>query len=157
MTDTSIHRCRQDGTHDGNGAYAHIEWGTRVSPLGNQNSKALTIVQPAGTSQITPATYEAVGSIIVEADTDQSYNIVYTLVDDFRSVSKTVRLSTAYVLIDVYHTGRGIAFGKVSERDEKLEISADLLTIMHTPGGQMIDVRASLIAGQVVYYTDPET
>ena len=157
LTDTSIHRCRQDGTHDDNGAYAHIEWGTKVSPLGNQNSKALTIVQPEGTSQITPATYEAIGSIIVEADTDQSYNIVYTLVDDFRSVSKTVRLSTAYVLIDVYHTGRGIAFGKVSERDEKLEISADLLTIMHTPGGQMIDVRASLIAGQVVYYTDPET
>ena len=155
LTTTAIHRCLQDGTLDDNGGYALIEWGTKVSPIGNQNSKALTIVQPEGTSSITPATYEATGSLIVEADTDQSYNIVYTLADDFKSVTKTLRLSTAYVLIDVYHTGRGIAIGKVCERDEKIEISSDMLMIMHTPGGQMIDVRASLIAGSVVYYTDP--
>ena len=155
LTQTTIHRCRQDGTHDDSGGYVLIEWGTSVSPIGNQNSKTLTIEQPEGTSTITPVTYDATGSLIVEADTEQSYNIVYALVDDFKSVTKTVRLSTAYVLIDVYRTGRGIALGKVCERDEKFEIGADLLTIMHTPGGQMIDVRASLIAGSVVYYTDP--
>lgn len=154
---TSIHRCKQDGTHDDNGAYVLIEWGTNVAPIGDQNSKTLTIAQPEGTSTITPATYEASGSLIVAADTEQSYNITYTLVDDFKSVTKTLRLSTAYVLIDIYRTGRGLALGKVCERDEKFEIGADLLTIMHTPGGQMIDVRASLIAGSVVYYTDPQT
>ena len=157
LTQTSIHRCNQDGTRNDNGDHVQIEWGTSVSPLGNQNSKSLTIVQPEGTSSITPATYEATGSFIVAADTDQSYNITFTLVDDFKSVTKTVRLSTAYVLIDVYRTGKGIAFGKVCERDEKMEIGSDLLMIMHTPGGQMIDVRASLIAGSVVYYTDPQT
>ena len=159
LTVTSIHRCSPDGqggyVRDDNGAYVEIEWGVNVSPLGNQNSKSLSIVQPQGTSQITPATYDATGSFVVAADTDQSYNIVYTLTDDFKSVSKQIRLSTAFVLVDVYHTGKGLAFGKVSERDEKIEISADLLMIMHTPGGQMIDVRASLIAGSVVYYTDP--
>ena len=136
----AIHRCKQNGTHDDSGAYVHIEWGISVAPLGDQNSKVLTITHPEGTTQPTLAAYDSSGSLVVAADTEQSYDIVFTLTDDFATITRTVRLSTAGVIMDFFRTGKGIAFGKVAEYDETLEVAAGLTTILNTTNGKKIDL-----------------
>ena len=142
----AIHRCRQDGTRDDSGAYCLIEWGVNVAPLGNQNSKSLVIQHPEGSTSPTLSSYTASGSLIVAADTERSYDITLTLTDDFGSLVRTVRLSTAGVIMDIYRTGHGLAFGKVAEMDKALEISADLDTILNTSDAKQINLIDALVA-----------
>ena len=142
----AIHRCRQDGTRDDSGAYCLIEWGVNVAPLGNQNSKSLVIQHPEGSTSPTLSSYTASGSLIVAADTERSYDITLTLTDDFGSLVRTVRLSTAGVIMDIYRTGHGLAFGKVAEMDKTLEISADLDTILNTSDAKQINLIDALVA-----------
>lgn len=142
----AIHRCRQDGARDDSGAYCLIEWGINVAPLGNQNSKSLTIQHPEGSASPTLSSYTATGSLIAVADTEQSYNITLTLTDDFGSLVRTVRLSTAGVIMDIYRGGHGLAFGKVAEMDKTLEISAELDTILNTRDAKQINLIDALVA-----------
>ena len=140
MPTMAIHRCRQDGTKDDSGGYVLIEWAINVAPLGGQNSKVLTITHPEGTTTPTLSTYDASGSLIVAADTETSYDITFSLSDDFTSIERTVRLSTAGVTIDVYRGGKGLAIGKVAEYDKTLEISSELTTILNTTDAKKIDL-----------------
>lgn len=142
----AIHRCKQDGTRDDSGAYCLIEWSINVAPLGNQNSKSLTIQHPEGSASPTLGSYTASGSLIAAADTEHSYDITLTLTDDFGSIVRTVRLSTAGVIMDIYRGGHGLAFGKVAEMDKTLEISADLDTILNTSNAKQINLIDALVA-----------
>lgn len=162
MPTMAIHRCQQDGTRDDSGGYVLIEWEINVAPLGNQNSKVLTITHPEGTTTPTLATYDASGSLIVEADTDTSYDITFSLTDDFTTVTRTLRLSTAGVTIDVYRGGKGLAVGKVAEYDHMLEISAELTTMLNTTDAKKIDLidalkKLATATGVNIYYTPSQS
>lgn len=50
-------------------------------------------------------------------DANAAYDIRLTVTDYFGSVSNTVNMSTAFTLMDFNGSGRGIAFGKVSEQE----------------------------------------
>lgn len=124
----SIHRCDQDGTANDLGAYCRIDWSINVCPINNQNHKTLTINHPQGTTTYTNeelTSYTEGGSFIVEANTENSYTITFNLTDDFNSVTKTMRLSTAHVTMDWLYNGQGVAFGKVSNKENAVEISDD--------------------------------
>ena len=58
-------------------------------------------------------------SIITDAvfDGNNAYDVRLTVKDYFGSVTKTTQLPTAFTLIDYNSSGKGIAFGKVSEKD----------------------------------------
>ena len=142
----AIHRCRQDGTNDDSGAYVKIEWGISVAPLGNQNSKSLTITHPQGSTSPTLNSYNASGSLIVAADIEHSYDITATLTDDLGSVTRTMRLSTAGAIMDIHNGGDGIAFGKVAELADTLEVTADWDVILNTTDAHKIDLVAALKA-----------
>ena len=142
----AIHRCQQDGTNDDAGAYVKIEWGISVAPLGNQNSKSLTIIHPQGTATPTLATYDASGSLIVAADIEHSYDITATLTDDLGSVTRTMRLSTAGAIMDIHNGGDGIAFGKVAELADTLEVTADWDVILNTTDAHKINLVSALKA-----------
>lgn len=152
----AVHRCKQDGTRDDSGAYCEIEWGVRIAPVDNLNSKSLSIVNPEGTRQITLASYTATGSFIVAASTEYSYNIVMTLADSVVTLTRTIRLSTAGVLMDFLAGGQGLAIGKVAEYTKTLDLAPDWtllvsnLMIVDTDLGQwMQDIERRLTAGNL--------
>ena len=142
----AIHRCRQDGTNDDAGAYVKIEWGISVAPLGNQNSKSLTITHPQGSTSPTLSSYSASGSLIVAADIEHSYDITATLTDDLGSTTQTLRLSTAGAILDIHHGGDGIAFGKVAELADTLEVTANWDVILNTTNAKKINLVSALVA-----------
>ena len=142
----AVHRCLQDGTNDDAGPYAKIEWGIRVAPLGDQNSKALTIEHPQGTTTPALSTYTASGTLIVAADIEHSYDIVCTLADDLETITQTLRLSTAGAIMDILNGGNGIAFGKVAELADTLEVTPNWDVILNTTGGDKINLVEALEA-----------
>lgn len=123
----AIHRCDWDGTNNDYGAYVKIEWGINVAPLGNQNSKSLVITHPQGNTNVSPVAYDSTGQLIVAANTEQSYDITIALTDDFTTLTRTTRLSTAGAVLDIYAGGKGIAFGKVAESPNVFEVTPDWL------------------------------
>ena len=142
----AIHRCRQDGTNDDAGAYVKIEWGIHVAPLGNQNSKSLTITHPQGTATPALSSYDASGVLIVAADIEHSYDITATLTDDLGGTTRTLRLSTAGAIMDIHNGGDGIAFGKVAELPDTLEVSPDWEVILNTTDAKKISLVDALMA-----------
>ena len=142
----AIHRCRQDGTNDDAGAYVKIEWGIHVAPLGNQNSKSLTITHPQGTATPALSSYDASGVLIVAADIEHSYDITATLTDDLGSSTRTLRLSTAGAIMDIHNGGNGIAFGKVAELANTLEVTANWEVIFNTTDAKKISLVDALKA-----------
>lgn len=55
---------------------------------------------------------------------DYSYSVKFELADYFTTVPVTLDISTAYPIMDFRSTGKGIAFGKVSEKDA-FEVAMD--------------------------------
>lgn len=55
---------------------------------------------------------------------DYSYSVKFELADYFTTVSVTLDISTAYPIMDFRSNGKGIAFGKVSEKDA-FEVAMD--------------------------------
>lgn len=123
LAEFSIRRCRQDGTPDDTAGYCKITYQVSIAPLGDQNTKTLSITHPAGTSDITLNSYSQSGELIVAADTEHSYDITATVGDDFTSQTRTLRLSTAGVTLDVYHGGTGLGIGKVCEATQTVDIN----------------------------------
>lgn len=126
-TNLSVHRCNQDGTANDNGGYVKIEWGVMIVSINDQNAKALIIDHPQGRQSYNPLDdYVMSGELIVEADTDSSYNIVFMLSDSIyngsNAITRSIQLSTAGVIMDWLFGGRGVSFGKVAEMEYALEV-----------------------------------
>ena len=142
----AIHRCQQDGTNDDAGAYVKIEWEISVAPLGDQNSMSLTITHPQGTTTPTLTDYDESGVLIVAADIEHSYDITAALTDDLGSVTRTLRLSTAGAIMDIHNGGDGIAFGKVAELADTLEVTPNWEVILNTTDAKKISLVDALVA-----------
>ena len=57
--------------------------------------------------------------------TETSYDVRYTITDAFTSISIQDIVSTAAVVMDFKQGGKGVAVGKVSEKDKTFEVSED--------------------------------
>lgn len=69
--------------------------------------------------------------------TESSYDVKYTITDAFTTVTILDMVSTAAVLMDFKAGGKGIAIGKVSEKDKTLEIADSWELEVH--GKKLID------------------
>lgn len=120
----SIHRCDSDGTANDNGDHCRIDWAVSITSINNQNSKKLTIRHPEGTTEFDPLdSYTQSGSLIVAASTESTYGIDFTVTDDLNTITKSLRLSTAQAVLDLLYGGGGVAFGKVANVQDAVEIS----------------------------------
>lgn len=120
-------RCDADGTPNDEGEYAKVTIGAAVSAVNNLNDKIFTISKKTVTSEIW--TNQNVASAVYAIETDviisdisgnNAWDIKFTVNDYFSTddkVSKTMQLSTAFSLIDYFNGGKGLAFGKVAERE----------------------------------------
>ena len=126
LTVLTASRCLADGTPDDEGEFAKVTLAAEIAPVGNLNDKAYKVSKKTVTSEIWTETdisgdYTlSTVTILSDISGDNSWDIKFTVQDYFNSgdtVSKTMRLSTAFSLIDYFNGGKGLAFGKVAEKD----------------------------------------
>lgn len=125
-------RALQDGTENYEGQYGKIVLKFAVSPVGNKNSGAYTLEYKAKSAstwtEIQAGTgYSLTDTVITGAvfGVDSAYDIRLSVTDYFSTIRKTAEIPTAFTLLDFNASGKGIAFGKVSEKDG-MEVDLDM-------------------------------
>lgn len=125
-------RALQDGTNNYEGQYGKIALKFAISPVGNKNSSAYILEYKAKSdsawTEIQSGTgYSLTDTIITDAvfGVDSAYDIRLSVTDYFSTIRKTAEIPTAFTLLDFNASGKGIAFGKVSEKDG-MEVDLDM-------------------------------
>lgn len=127
-------RCSADGTENYEGAYLNAAVNFSISPVSEKNTASYTLEYKqqsatAWTSLTTGAIYALVDNIISAKGIfglDNSYDVRLSVTDHFTTVRSTIEIPTAFTLLDFNASGRGVAFGKVSELSEGIEIDLDM-------------------------------
>lgn len=131
ITSFQAFRCLADGTENYDGTYISTAINFSISPISNKNTAEYTLeYKPASGEDWTTLTSGAVYALsdnVVSASgifgQDNSFDLRLTVKDYFATVYSTTQIPTAFTLIDYNASGRGIAFGKVSELEEGMEIN----------------------------------
>lgn len=143
FTDYLSQRAISDGTANDDGTYIRSIISYSYSSCGNKNtltrstyykkSSASTWIN-ANNSFSSGAAFVFGGSAI---STESSYDVKYTITDAFTTVTIYDTVSTAAVLMDFKAGGKGIAIGKVAEKDNTVEIANNWELEIH--GKKLID------------------
>ena len=110
----SAYRCNSSGTADSEGAYMRIQVTSKISSLNGKNSATYTVTYPGGKFTGSGTSFT---SGVLECDVSSTHSIEVTITDKLDKTTKAAVVPIAYTLIDYYHTGKGIAFGKVGTRE----------------------------------------
>lgn len=132
----TVHRCDADGSENDQGAYCKATFSVAVSQMA-VNAGGSTVSLKVKKSTDADSAYSQKFSqtnavtltnkeVIFAADDNTSYDVMLTVSDSHHSTVRTTSVSTAFTLINWHESGRGIAFGKVSEKDGTVEIAMDV-------------------------------
>ncbi len=119
-----VYRCNSAGAADEQGAYMKVDISATITALSNKNGKYYTLhYKKQGDAGYTlhssySGAYSWNTSLIIAASTDTGYDILLSAMDNFANSVKAVQIGTAFTLMDFRSTGKGVAFGKVSESDD---------------------------------------
>ena len=127
-------RCLADGTENYDGTYLNAKVNYAISAVGNKNTSAYAIeYRPKNTEtwvNLTSGAVYALNSNIVSAagimGVDSSYDVRLRVEDYFATVQSVIEIPTAFTLLDLNASGRGLAFGKVSELEDGMEVDMDM-------------------------------
>lgn len=116
-------RCKANGTRDENGTYLSLYWVYHVSTGITNNTERPTVQyrQKGSTTWTSVSLGNGATSIVGNGaiSTDYEYEVQYIIGDNYYSnISITDTVPTGYTTVDYRAGGKGIAFGKVSEKDE---------------------------------------
>ena len=124
ITAFEAHRTDAEGAVNYEGSNASITAAFTISAANDKNTSAYKIEYKAQSATTWTTLEEGTGysynkGIITGAvfDPNNAYDIRLTVTDYFGSVTKTAELPTAFTLLDFNASGRGVAFGKVSEQE----------------------------------------
>ena len=132
-----VNRSKPDGTIDDEGSSLLIQYYFGIYTLNNKNDKSykLEIKSSSDTTYKTVAsgnTYSLSNSLVVSegVTSDESYLVKLTISDYFykndTAITKEVDAPTGFTLVDYHKSGKGMAFGKVSQREGAVEVALDL-------------------------------
>jgi len=124
-------RSLADGTENYEGTYIKAAINFSISPVNNKNVASYTVdykLQTATTwTVLTSGSVYALNDSIISASgpfgVDNSFDIRLTVKDSFATVTSIFEIPTAFTLLDFNASGRGLAFGKVSELTEGVEFA----------------------------------
>jgi hypothetical protein len=127
-------RCLSNGTENYDGTYVNSVINYSVSPVSNKNTATYTLeykLQSATTwTALKSGSGYTLNSNIISASgafsVDSSYDIRLTVKDFFTTVTSTFEIPTAFTLLDFNASGKGMAFGKVSEKTNGMEVALDV-------------------------------
>lgn len=124
ITAFSVVRTDAAGVENYEGTNAKVSAAFTISSASNKNTSSYKIEYRAKSettwTELTSGNgYSYNDSFISDSvfDTNSAYDVRLTVSDYFGSITNTVDLSTAFTLMDFNASGRGIAFGKVSEKE----------------------------------------
>ena len=123
-------RCLANGTENYEGTYLNAAVNFSISSVGSKNTASYTLEyklkDAASWTALTSGSVYALSKSIISASgfmsVDNSYDIRLSVTDFFSTVRSTFEIPTAFTLLDFNASGRGIAFGKVSELEEGIEV-----------------------------------
>lgn len=118
-------RCTSSGVENPEGTYLKANINFAIASLNNKNSKTWSLLYKrksqtswstlsSGSVYSYNASYLSTTGILLA---DYAFDIKLVISDYFSSAEKQVEIGTAFTLIDFRTSGKGIAFGKVSEQD----------------------------------------
>jgi hypothetical protein len=124
-------RCLADGTESYEGTYLKVALNFSISSVNEKNAKSYSVEYKLKTATtwtaLTSGSVYALNTSIVSASgfmsIDSSYDIRLSVKDSFVTVTSTFEIPTAFTLLDFNASGKGIAFGKVSEKAEGIEFA----------------------------------
>ena len=116
------------GSADDNGTLALARLVFNVSAVNNKNTKSYIVeCKPKSSNTWTTVgsgsayTYDNNMLLTANMSPDASYDLRFSLTDYFSTVTAQTEIATAFTLLDFNASGKGIAFGKVSELTEGVE------------------------------------
>lgn len=127
----TVGRCNSDGTANDQGDHIIVTFDYTVDDLNGINTsecylgykKSLNSTYTDIDVSNLSGKYSVTGQTrIFKADTGSSYDILFSVTDDFKTTSKTTSASTGFTLMNWSDSGYGMAIGKVSEVDNVLDI-----------------------------------
>lgn len=124
-------RCLADGTENYEGTFAKVAFNFSIASVNskNKNTYVIEYKPQSGTewTALTNGTGYAVNTSIISADgafdVDSSYDLRLSITDSFATIRGLTEIPTAFTLLDFNASGRGVAFGKVSEKTEGVEFA----------------------------------
>lgn len=125
----SVVRANSDGTANDEGASLLINYGFTIAPINNKNDKSYTLAikgskESAFTTIASGTNVYSLNTSVIVSDNisvDDSYTVRLTIKDYFKSLVHNVEAPTAFTLIDYHSSGKGIAFGKVAQKEDVVE------------------------------------
>ncbi len=131
ITAFSVYRSDANGNSSTSGAYLAAKFSSSITSLNSKNTAAYTIkYKKTSESSYTEKTLTdyagnltvSNGVFVFSAATASSYNVVLTATDAFGSVGKTATGASIFKVWSLFKNGLGIAFGKVAETANLLDI-----------------------------------
>lgn len=124
-------RCLADGTENYEGTYLKAALNFSISSVNEKNAKSYSVEYKLKTATtwttLTSGAVYALNESIISASgfmsVDSSYDIRLSVTDSFTTIRSTFEIPTAFTLLDFNASGRGLAFGKVSELTEGIEFA----------------------------------
>ncbi len=130
FSSTDAFRCVAGGTASDTGTYISAKATGTFSSVSNKNSMNLKVQYALSTSSaystaviLTNGTASIIGNGSI--DINYSFKVKFTLSDQFNTIEKILNVGTAAFTVFFRQGGNGVAFGKVSERANALEINGD--------------------------------
>ena len=121
------------GAADNNGTMALARIKFAISALGNKNDKSYVVEykQKSSDTWLEAAkgnvySYDSNMLLNINLSTESSYDLRLTITDYFGSAVSYAEVPTAFTLMDFHSGGKGLAFGKVSEVENGMEIDMDM-------------------------------
>lgn len=157
VTSLNAFRCNSDGTANDKGTYMKIKLVGGVTSLNGKNTYAYKIQYKKSTE----STYQTINitnqdttidyTTIISAESASSYNVQAVLADYFTSIIiSTQPVSSVFRTINFKAGGRGVAFGKIAEKDNTVDFGMSLYCNDNTNGTQIsrIGTNTSWIYGR---------
>lgn len=127
----SAQRCGSDGTPDEEGLYIKVAFSAEISPLNDINTAEYSVkYRVAGTDDWTslPLTdydgqYNVTdGSAVFAAAAANAWDVQISAKDDFAETAQTRSVAIAFSLVNYNSSGKGLAFGRISQMEDEMEI-----------------------------------
>ena len=155
FTNCVSERCLANGTVDNDGTYFKSTTAVTFSTCNSKNSITLTVkykrtdaVLYGSETTITPGVNTCGNN---DLDTEFSYDVMYSVTDQFCTVTFTDYISTAIYLMHFLHGGKGVAFGQKATTENYLDCAFKALfrddVYFVTGNGVQVNIRDIITVG----------
>lgn len=135
VSELGVSRCNADGSKNDGGEYIKVTFSGRVTALNNKNKAIYRLLYKKTSAPeyttVNLTEYNNIytvtdGTYVFAADSGSSFDIKITLEDNFDTAKKSTKISSGFTIMSIKASGRGMAVGKVAEKDDAFEFGMDI-------------------------------